>query len=56
MKGLIKGIMILMMLLLALGVTMLVLGAVHNANRPLTPRVPDGSVRHTAARDAFAHV
>jgi len=56
MKGLVRGFVIAMVLLLALGAALLIQGALRHANRPLMPSTPGGSVRYMPAGSVAGHV
>ena len=56
MNRLIRAFLITMVLLLALGVALLVQGAIRHENRPLTPSTPGGSVHHVPAGGVSGHV
>jgi len=56
MNRLIRAFLITMVLLLALGIALLVQGAIRHGNQPLTPTKPGGSVHHVPAWSEGAHV
>ena len=56
MKGLFRAFLIAMILLLALGIALVIQGAMRHGNRPLTPTTPGGSVHYVPAGSVAAHV
>ncbi|MCL2544908.1 MAG: hypothetical protein FWE77_03200 [Clostridia bacterium] len=56
MNRLIRAFLVVMVVLLALGIALLVQGAVRHGNRPLTPTTPGGSVHYAPAWSVSAHV
>lgn len=56
MKAFYRGFLISMLVLLILGVTLLVYGAVQHINRPLVPTTPGGTARYMPRQGVVRHV